>query len=969
MFAGDLENCRSYYFSIPGYSQLQVKSRHHKQGGGVGFYFKNEIQFRILTENSIFVDQVLETSLAEIVLPSKKKIVIGSLYRPGTNHPSLSSTEQFTQAMELLANLLNFVTSNYEEIYLFGDLNIDVLKYNNCKMASEYVDLLFSYGLLQTITKPTRCTVNSATLIDHSIILPTNINCENLILVSKISDHFPILFFRHSPGKKVKAKEFSSRDFSDSNINKFKQALQNFDWNFVMDDNDVQVAFSNFSNVFHNLYNLYFPIVVKKFNKNVHYIEKWMSKGILISRTQKIKMGKLCHSHPLQENLIAYRNYRNLYNTVIRVAKRMFFEKELVKAQSNLKKTWSILKNAINKNCKKSSPIELNIDGVLVSDPKIIANNLNVFFTNVARQIVEEIPPSDIPLYDNVNMIPNDIPLLNFSNTPVTCTEILETLKLLQPKLSQDFNGLSMYLVKKLSFQLAKPLCHLINLSFSTGVVPTQLKIAKIIPIFKSGDPLCMDNYRPISLLSCFSKIFEKIACIRLSIFLENNKLLSDNQFGFRSNHSTVHPMLKFMNHVSNALNKKKHCIAIFCDLRKAFDTVDHEILFKKLERLGICGSTLKWFKSYLSERKQFVSIDGVLSDLLEILIGVPQGSILGPILFLIYVNDLPEWSNLLALLFADDTTLLASDDNIDDLILHVNSEFKKIVTFFRAHKLSLHPEKTQFILFTNSTIVKQKNIPLVINMNNHTLDNPGLIFPMKRISSSSDTPAVKFLGIYFDPDLNFKIQIRNISSKISKSLFILRRAKTFLSEKALKTLYYSLIHCHLIYGIHIWSSTAQSNLKELVLKQKNAIRIITSSKYNSHTSPLFKQSKILPFESLVMFFKLQFMSKYVQGLLPSTFNNVWLKRESWRADNFTFSLRNSEDLYIPTALLSQTERQPLFLFPRLWSEFDVPAIKIIRNVTEFNVALKEHLLNNLPSVVNCTRLFCPSCSNIEAVF
>ena len=627
------------------------------------------------------------------------------------------------------------------------------------------------------------------------------------------------------------------------------------------------------------------------------------------------------------------------------------------------------MKNAINKNCKKSSPIELNIDGVLVSDPKIIANNLNVFFTNVARQIVEEIPPSDIPLYDNVNMIPNDIPLLNFSNTPVTCTEILETLKLLQPKLSQDFNGLSMYLVKKLSFQLAKPLCHLINLSFSTGVVPTQLKIAKIIPIFKSGDPLCMDNYRPISLLSCFSKIFEKIACIRLSIFLENNKLLSDNQFGFRSNHSTVHTMLKFMNHVLNALNKKKHCIAIFCDLRKAFDTVDHEILFKKLERLGICGSTLKWFKSYLSERKQFVSIDGVLSDLLEILIGVPQGSILGPILFLIYVNDLPEWSNLLALLFADDTTLLASDDNIDDLILHVNSEFKKIVTFFRAHKLSLHPEKTQFILFTNSTIVKQKNIPLVINMNNHTLDNPGLIFPMKRISSSSDTPAVKFLGIYFDPDLNFKIQIRNISSKISKSLFILRRAKTFLSEKALKTLYYSLIHCHLIYGIHIWSSTAQSNLKELVLKQKNAIRIITSSKYNSHTSPLFKQSKILPFESLVMFFKLQFMSKYVQGLLPSTFNNVWLKRESWRADNFTFSLRNSEDLYIPTALLSQTERQPLFLFPRLWSEFDVPAIKIIRNVTEFNVALKEHLLNNLPSVVNCTRLFCPSCSNIEAVF
>ena len=162
-----------------------------------------------------------------------------------------------------------------------------------------------------------------------------------------------------------------------------------------------------------------------------------MSKGILISGTQKIKMGKLCHSHPIQENLIAYRNYRNLYNTVIRGAKKMFFEKELVKAQSNLKKTWSILKNAIKKRNKKTSLIELNIDGVLISDPKIIANNLNVFFTNVARRIVNEIPASDIPLYDNDNMIPNNIPMLNFVNNPVTCTEILETLKFFNQNLAK----------------------------------------------------------------------------------------------------------------------------------------------------------------------------------------------------------------------------------------------------------------------------------------------------------------------------------------------------------------------------------------------------------------------------------------------------------------------------------------------------------------------------------------------------
>ena len=164
-----------------------------------------------------------------------------------------------------------------------------------------------------------------------------------------------------------------------------------------------------------------------------------------------------------------------------------------------------------------------------------------------------------------------------------------------------------MFVLKKLSYQLAKPLCHIANLSLTNGVVPNEMKIAKIIPVFKSGDRTSMDNYRPISLLSCFSKVLEKIVSVRLSVFLENNNILSDSQFGFRTAHSTVHPMVKLLNTVSKALNKKHHTIAIFCDLRKAFDTCSHSILFSKMEKLGIRGPTLQWVKSYLSERKQFV--------------------------------------------------------------------------------------------------------------------------------------------------------------------------------------------------------------------------------------------------------------------------------------------------------------------------------------------------------------------------
>ena len=200
-----------------------------------------------------------------------------------------------------------------------------------------------------------------------------------------------------------------------------------------------------------------------------------------------------------------------------------------------------------------------------------------------------------------------------------------------------------------------------------------------------------MDNYRPISLLSSFSKIIEKIVATRLTNFLDTNNLISNCQYGFRKNHSTLHPLVHFLNDVSSALDRKEHTVAIFCDLRKAFDTVSHSILLSKLKKLGVRNVELQWFKNYLSNRKQLVYVNGMNSSLLDILIGVPQGSILGPLLFLIYINDLPNCSALLALLFADDTTLYLSDSNLNNLIAKVNCEFKKVVDYFRSLRLYLH--------------------------------------------------------------------------------------------------------------------------------------------------------------------------------------------------------------------------------------------------------------------------------------
>jgi hypothetical protein len=292
--------------------------------------------------------------------------------------------------------------------------------------------------------------------------------------------------------------------------------------------------------------------------------------------------------------LSRFKNYRNVYNRLIRAAKKQYFETELKNNQSNLKKTWQLLKSAINKKSNKSSYIpKLEINGKFIENPKEMANMFNEYFTSMPGKIVKDLHPVDpdsCPDFAKDFFTPSDrnddtVPRFSFDSIPISHEEIVNATKALQPKTSLDHNGLSISFIKKFITILVTPLHHIFQLSLSQGSVPAQLKIAKVIPIFKTGDKCKMDNYRPISLLSNFSKILEKIVASRLTDFLETNNLLSATQFGFRKEHSTLHPLIHFLNFVSNSNNKKEYAMAIFCDLRKAFDTVDHNILLKKLKK------------------------------------------------------------------------------------------------------------------------------------------------------------------------------------------------------------------------------------------------------------------------------------------------------------------------------------------------------------------------------------------------
>ena len=429
------------------------------------------------------------------------------------------------------------------------------------------------------------------------------------------------------------------------------------------------------------------------------------------------------------------------------------------------------------------------VEGSQRNDPQKIASAFNQYFVNVPKQVDKEIPrTTKSPMDYLTNRIGN-----SFFLKPTNPSEIEAIILSFKNSKSVGPYSIPVKLLNILVKPVSNSFSEIVNASFGTGVYPTELKTAKVVALHKKGASDNPTNYRPISLLSVFSKVIGKLMHKRLNDFLELHNVIHPLQFGFRKKHSTAHALTSLTEKVKQTVDDGRFGCGIFIDLKKAFDTVNHSILLKKLEHYGVRGVPLDWFTSYLTNRKQYVSVRGNISETLEVGCGVPQGSVLGPLLFLIYINDLPKVSKKLTFfLFADDTNIYYESQDLTEIQKTVNKELKKVRKWLDSNRLALNISKTNFVIFHAPRNKPDSQIILK--------------FGKKKISQET---CVKFLGLLLDSNLSWKAHITELARKLSRSVGLFYKIRHYASLDILKLLYHGIF----LFFSYVWYTCLGLNL------------------------------------------------------------------------------------------------------------------------------------------------------------
>ena len=757
--------------------------------------------------------------------------------------------------------------------------------------------------------KPTRCTENSFTLIDN--IFTNNLSeWESGILQIDLTDHFPIFYIIKNYFSFIDTRtKIEYRTMSDPNLDKMCRNLKNYQYCQFVNPFDCNESLNRLDDILLKEFNECCPIK-SRYIKPREKKKPWINHEIRLLIKRRENFYNLLSQNKMTRH--EYNRFRNFVTKQIREAKKKYYDDLLENIRGDIKKTWGVINSVIKPDhSSKSKGIDdLICNGNVIKNPQAIAHCLNDHFASVGENISRTFGSQPrVNVDTNVSQTRS---MFLRNTTPLEVNRIICSLK-------NKKGHVSTYPAKVLKYasEIISPiLSDIINLSFSSGTFPDRLKIARVVPIHKGGNKSELNNYRPISVLPLLSKVFEKIVHCRLSNFLEKLNVLTNSQYGFRKGMSTIQAVMSNLQYVYEGLDEGSTVISLFLDFSKAFDCIDHKILLRKLERYGIRGIVLQWFKSYLSDRKQFVSINSSTSSISSLNYGVPQGSILGPLLFIIFINDFPQSSNFFKFtLYADDSTLTCKfKHNNPDLIKNcLNNELINVHFWLVQNRIKINYDKTKFIIFNYRKSINISSL----DFSGHQIER---------------TDSIKFLGMIIDEKLSFKKHINLISSKTSKTIGLFYRLNKIFPLNILKTLYHCLIVPYISYGIEIWYGAPQTESTRIFVLQKKVIRAMNSLPYNFHTNIYFK---LLNLPKLDDIYKL-YIGKY-----------VFLNLEKFPVNSHyhSYHTRNSDNLVTPSYNLSRTQSSWKFCAVSLWNSIP-DFIKESRSEKAFKFKFKRHLLS-----------------------
>ena len=900
--------------------------------GGVGFYIAEEIDYFVRNDLSMEMDRVedlwieidISKNIENLPKPSSEKYVIGNIYR----HPG----SQYKLFCEKLCNILETLNKSKTKYILLGDYNIDMLKYNLATNVSNYANSLNSVGCNIHVDKPTRVEKNAATCIDHVYSNLSPDRLSNRIVMSDASDHFGILTKIpdvNMPNEKNKIfyrrSKLSSKQWEQLNTELKSVLRQKFGQGITLNPN---YAADCITITYHSLIEKYMPIKTLSRKQRRFFNKPWITKGIKISIRTKNKMFKMSKTSSEPNLVEKYKVYRSILTRLKTKAKNNYYAALAIEYGNDRSKIWRLVKEITKRKKITNSSIKAvtDKDGNKLHDQKLIADSLNEHFSTIGEKMASEFETganSKNPLDYITAEVKN-----HFTPLPTNISEILKLILKLNDKKASGYDCISNMILKNTCNVIAPYIVELFNTCMTDGVFPNCFKKAQVVPLFKGGTKTDRNCYRPISLLPALGKLLEKVISIRTTEFLVKNDVLSKHQFGFREGYSTEYAVLDIYEKLLSNLDKGLSSCAIFLDLAKAFDSVDHEILLNKLPKYGIRGNILNFFRSYLSSRSQFVKIGKIESSILPIKYGVPQGSILGPLLFLLFINDLPNATKFFIKLFADDTFLCAQNAEVDLLEAEVNRELRNVNQWLVANKLTLNVGKSKFMIVTNKKLKSYK---------------PSFMISGKKIEECDH---YKYLGVFIDKNLSWKQHIEYISKKISKACGSLANLRYCINIDLLREVYHSLIHSYLRYGILVWGNASETNLQPLKCLINRAVRIMTFTPFGRiDLAPLYECLKILDVDQVNYLETSKFLYKLKTNILPTKIGNYFEVMGS--ASNHNYLLRNRErpaSRITPRLVSGQNSIQ--YRGEKIWDEIPLD-IRNCDSLKKFKRVLKLKLLES----------------------